>query len=112
MSKLHLSEKLYGACVEASRLCMVMEWVPMGSLFDVLHNARIALPWPLRWKMALDAAIGINALQHEPPILHRDIKSLNFLVTSDRACRPASKSPISAWRWCATRPDRPPPNLR
>src|SRR5690242_6925141 len=67
MSKLHMAEivQLYGACVEPNRLCMVMELVKCGSLWDVLHKndtypSASVLTGDVRWKMALDAAIGIN----------------------------------------------------
>jgi hypothetical protein len=45
--------------VVLSPLCMVTEFCERGNLFDLLHNRDIPLPWPLRKKMALDAAKGM-----------------------------------------------------
>jgi serine/threonine protein kinase len=56
---------------------LVMELMPKGSLYDLLHN-RQALPWTIRFRIALDAAWGLNDLH--PKILHRDLKSLNILL--------------------------------
>lgn len=42
----------------------------------------IELPWVKRVRMALDAASGMTFLHSlEPPIVHRDLKSMNLLVT-------------------------------
>ncbi len=46
--------------VVVSPLCMVTEFCSRGNLFDLLHNAEVSLPWPLRKRMALDAAKGMT----------------------------------------------------
>ena len=63
------------------------EYCAKGSLFDVLRAAArskergAALTWQLRLHMAVDAARGLLYLhRHAPPIIHRDVKSPNFLV--------------------------------
>lgn len=67
--------------------CVVTEFCPMRSLFDVLerawHEPALAkrLNWPRRLLMALDAARGMLALhEHVVPILHTDLKSPNLFV--------------------------------
>jgi hypothetical protein len=45
--------------VVVSPLCMVTEFCERGNLFDLLHNRDVPLSWPLRKKMALDAATGM-----------------------------------------------------
>ena len=67
---------------------IVTEYCPRGSLTDVLRmakeNAELAqyLTWPRRIAMLTDAAQGMLFLhKHRPPIIHRDLKSPNLLVT-------------------------------
>ncbi len=58
--------------------CMVMEYMPKGSLYNVL-GSDIELPWDKRWVIAMDIAYGVEEL-HSRNIIHRDIKSLNVLL--------------------------------
>ena len=71
-----------GACCDP--ICLVTEYCHKGNLFDVLQNAPSSLEWSLVLKLATDAARGMAFLHaHKPVIIHRDLKSLNLLV-SDR----------------------------
>jgi len=47
-------------------------------LFDLLHKLKhINLDWDQRIKICMDIAQGMNYLhQANPPIIHRDLKSL------------------------------------
>eukprot|EP01127_Copromyxa_protea_P020199 TRINITY_DN6713_c0_g1_i1.p1 TRINITY_DN6713_c0_g1~~TRINITY_DN6713_c0_g1_i1.p1 ORF type:complete len:893 (+),score=139.48 TRINITY_DN6713_c0_g1_i1:40-2718(+) len=76
--------KFYGAVIEKN-LCMVMELCERGSLHDVLlKNTELKLNWDYGLNFSRDIAEGISVLHnHEPPIIHRDLKSLNLLVTKD-----------------------------
>ncbi len=80
-----------GVCVKP--VCLITEYCRNGNLFDVLHGTNsvtdfsappefsIALSWSLKLKLAMDAARGINFLHtSDPPIIHRDLKSLNLLI--------------------------------
>jgi len=70
-----------GGCLEPPNLCFVTEFVSRGSLYNVLKNNEKELTWPIRLQMALEAAKGLLYLHHQkPPIVHRDLKSLNLLV--------------------------------
>ena len=71
-----------GVVVDGSRLSMVTELMPKGSLFNLIHNhSNIELDPKLRLRMALDVAKGMNQLHLcNPPIVHRDLKSPNLLV--------------------------------
>uniref|UniRef100_A0A6A7GAJ4 non-specific serine/threonine protein kinase n=1 Tax=Hirondellea gigas TaxID=1518452 RepID=A0A6A7GAJ4_9CRUS len=69
-----------GACTVPPHLCLVTELLEM-SLFDLLHNTSIPLPWRIKVKMALGTARGLEFLHLcDPPILHRDLKSANILL--------------------------------
>jgi serine/threonine protein kinase len=60
---------------------IVMEYMPMGSLFDVLQNDDVALAWDAKTRFAVDIARGMTYLhERKPPLLHGDLKSLNVLV--------------------------------
>lgn len=80
--------QLYGACVN-EELCMVMELCEKGSLYDVLQGPT-KFDWPLGIRMFREITTGIKVLHDSTPSLfHRDLKSLNVLVTSDLHCRVA-----------------------
>ncbi|CAF1389530.1 unnamed protein product, partial [Rotaria sordida] len=76
----------YGACTETGKYALVMEYMSLGSLYKILHKDKLSLDWFNRLSVALQAAKGINYLHKlQPPILHRDIKSLNLLLDEFRA---------------------------
>ncbi|CAF3167779.1 unnamed protein product [Rotaria socialis] len=71
----------YGACTEIGKYALVMEYMSLGSLYKLLHKDKLVLDWSERLSIALQAANAINHLHKlQRPILHRDIKSLNFLL--------------------------------
>ena len=75
---------LVGACPEYG--CLVYEYMPNGSLGEVLHGKKGGhLQWATRFKIAVEAAKGLCYLHHDcsPPILHRDVKSNNILLDAD-----------------------------
>ena len=80
-----------GACWEPF-ICLVLEFMPAGSLDKLLWvepgdiDARADLTWdePLL-KMATDCALAMSFLHaFTPPIIHRDLKSPNLLISADR----------------------------
>jgi serine/threonine protein kinase len=73
---------MYGACMEPEKYALVVEYMSLGSLYDVLRRKTVQFTWPDRWLIALQITKGINYLHTLPkPIIHRDIKSHNVLMT-------------------------------
>ncbi|KAL7123748.1 hypothetical protein ABFS83_14G003600 [Erythranthe nasuta] len=70
-----------GAVSSPQCLCIVTEFLPRGSLFQLLQRNTSKLEKRRLIHMALDIARGMNYLHHwNPPIVHRDLKSSNLLV--------------------------------
>ena len=67
---------------------IVMEYLPKGSLYQVLHNNSEPLEWKVRYQIASDVAVGLSFL-HKENIIHRDLKSLNVLVDNAMHARVA-----------------------
>ncbi|MBA0746205.1 hypothetical protein Gogos_008744 [Gossypium gossypioides] len=61
---------------------IVVEYMPNGSLYDLLHSASYKSPgWHMRVRFALQVAKAVRALHSSnPPVIHRDIKSSNVLI--------------------------------
>nr|UDO46925.1 ser/thr kinase [Pandoravirus massiliensis] len=68
------------ACTRPPKMCIVMEYMALGSLYDLLHNELVPeVPHALVVKMAYQAAKGMHFL-HSSGVVHRDLKSLNLLL--------------------------------
>ena len=65
-------------------ICLCFERCDKGSLKALLDNKTVALSWPLRVKLACGIARGMAELYGYLPIIqHRDLKSMNILLSSD-----------------------------
>eukprot|EP01006_Ploeotia_vitrea_P022552 TRINITY_DN54962_c0_g1_i1.p1 TRINITY_DN54962_c0_g1~~TRINITY_DN54962_c0_g1_i1.p1 ORF type:complete len:777 (+),score=416.56 TRINITY_DN54962_c0_g1_i1:39-2333(+) len=70
-----------GVSMAHPHLCIVTEYVDRGSLFDLLRDETSPLTWTRSLQIAMDIAQAMNYLhKYDPPILHRDLKSLNILI--------------------------------
>lgn len=68
-----------GAVVQPPQLAIVTEFMPRGSLFRILHRAKVDIDPKRRLAMAMDIAKGLNYLHScRPMIVHRDLKSPNL----------------------------------
>jgi hypothetical protein len=64
-------------------MCLVTEYLPTGDLYHYLHSDE-HISESRKVEMALDIARGLSFLHSSsPPILHRDLKSPNLLLTGD-----------------------------
>lgn len=79
---------LLGVCVEESNLISVYDYMARGSLEDNLHINNMnesVLSWEVRYNIAVGIAEALNYIHNEcpQPVIHRDVKSSNILLTED-----------------------------
>ncbi|CAL8112116.1 unnamed protein product [Orchesella dallaii] len=71
--------EFYGACVVTPNIAIVMEFMPEGSLHDVLHVEGRQVTLANKFQMGEDILSAL-AYIHDLNIVHRDIKSMNVFV--------------------------------
>lgn len=78
---------LLGINIECDQLISVYNLLAKGSLEDNLHGKKAKQPlrWNLRFKVALGIAEALSYIHNECPlpVIHRDIKSSNILLSDD-----------------------------
>uniref|UniRef100_A0A1D1ZMC3 Protein kinase domain-containing protein n=1 Tax=Auxenochlorella protothecoides TaxID=3075 RepID=A0A1D1ZMC3_AUXPR len=77
--------QFYGASMLPEAFFLVTEMMTGGDLYGALRRHPELLAWDkLGRKVALDVALGLHYLQsRRPPVLHRDLKSPNILLTGE-----------------------------
>ncbi|OIT38847.1 PREDICTED: serine/threonine-protein kinase-like protein At3g51990 [Nicotiana attenuata] len=67
---------------------IVVEFMPHGSLYELLHSSSKPPNWARRVRFALQIAKGVHFLHcSNPPVIHRDIKSSNILIDGNFSAR-------------------------
>ncbi|EFJ15938.1 hypothetical protein SELMODRAFT_41780, partial [Selaginella moellendorffii] len=76
---------LRGWCHEKSKLILVYEFMPNGSLDTILFDHRRVLQWDQRYNIARGIAEALAFLHGgwEHKIVHRDVKAANVLLDAD-----------------------------
>ncbi|CAI9092027.1 OLC1v1027163C1 [Oldenlandia corymbosa var. corymbosa] len=87
--------RLLGCCSNNQCTMLLYEYMPNGSLDDLLHGKNkgdnLVADWLTRYKIALGVAQGICYLHHDcdPVIVHRDLKPSNILLDCEMEARVA-----------------------
>ncbi|GJN12465.1 hypothetical protein PR202_ga30744 [Eleusine coracana subsp. coracana] len=100
--------RLLGWCTNGETTMLLYEYMPNGSLHDLLHAANntcnkasdnskeeavvlVELDWDARRRIALGVAQGVSYLHHDclPAVAHRDLKPSNILLDADMEARVA-----------------------
>ncbi|CAL1355541.1 unnamed protein product [Linum trigynum] len=78
---------LIGVCIEEGSLILVYDFLSNGSLEESLQDdgEKAVLPWDVRFRVAVEVAEALSYLHREcpRPVIHRDVKSSNILLSSD-----------------------------
>ncbi|XP_020588055.1 probable leucine-rich repeat receptor-like protein kinase At5g05160 [Phalaenopsis equestris] len=80
---------LTGFCFENKKLVLVFDFLSRGSLEDNLHGnegGKNSPGWAERYKIAVGVAEALHYLHEssaEQPVIHRDVKSSNILLSDD-----------------------------
>ncbi|XP_038109700.1 LIM domain kinase 1 isoform X1 [Culex quinquefasciatus] len=75
--------RFIGVLYKDKKLHLVTEYIPGGSLKELIHDSGLPLSWKQRICFARDISCGMSYL-HSMNIIHRDLNSLNCLVREDR----------------------------
>ncbi|XP_071729704.1 serine/threonine-protein kinase STY13-like [Rutidosis leptorrhynchoides] len=80
--------RFIGACYKPTVWCIVTEYAKGGSVRQFLSRRRDkkSVPLKLAIKQALDVAKGMEFI-HGVGVIHRDLKSDNLLIASDRSIK-------------------------
>ncbi|XP_063155529.1 receptor-interacting serine/threonine-protein kinase 2 [Candoia aspera] len=91
---------ILGICNEPQFLGIVTEYMPNGSLNQLLHGKNVYpdIAWSIRFRILYEIALGVNYLHNmSPPLLHHDLKTQNILLDSDFHVKIADFG-LSKWR--------------
>ncbi|XP_068643863.1 probably inactive leucine-rich repeat receptor-like protein kinase At5g06940 [Aristolochia californica] len=77
--------KLMGFCYSHDFVVLIYEYLPKGSLGDLIKKPGFSLDWEIRLKIAVGIARGLAYLHKDyvPHLLHRNMKARNVLLDMD-----------------------------
>lgn len=77
--------KILGFCYCDDSIFMIYEYLPGGSLGDLIRQPDFELTWSDRLRIALGVAQGLAYLHKDyvPHLIHRDVRSNNILLDSE-----------------------------
>ncbi|KAJ1919420.1 hypothetical protein H4219_002012 [Mycoemilia scoparia] len=79
--------RFIGVCTNLSHLCIVTELCGNGDLFDYMRKTQKPTFGQLMMYMH-DIALGVSYLHtRRPSVIHRDLKSMNILISSDNRAK-------------------------
>uniref|UniRef100_A0A0G4H9D9 non-specific serine/threonine protein kinase n=1 Tax=Chromera velia CCMP2878 TaxID=1169474 RepID=A0A0G4H9D9_9ALVE len=81
--------QIYAACRTPPKLAILLEFLPRGTLFDLLHGGpkqRVDLSREVTMRIALQVACALEHI-HSVGLVHRDVKSHNVLFGSDMTAK-------------------------
>jgi len=80
-SNIHM---ILGGCLMPPNVCVFTELMPVGSLFQLLHDPEFNMDQRLALKFVMEVAKAIGYLHDQNPFfVHRNLKTSNILVTED-----------------------------
>jgi len=89
---------LLGWCTDGEATLLLYEYMPNGSLDNLLHGAadagaagKAGLDWDALRRITVGMAQGVSYLHHDcvPAVAHRDLKPSNILLDADMEARVA-----------------------
>jgi len=75
-----------GCCNRPPHVLMLMEYMPGGSLYDLLFKRRVALDFEQKCQMASEVAEGLSYI-HGLSVVHRDLKTANIVLDKALRCK-------------------------
>ncbi|KAF8022384.1 hypothetical protein BT93_F0040 [Corymbia citriodora subsp. variegata] len=78
--------KLKGICLETKIPSLVYEYIPNGTLFQLIHQNELTISWEQRFKIATEAALALKHM-HSKTICHGNIKSANILLDQNNSVK-------------------------
>ncbi|KAL3840049.1 hypothetical protein ACJIZ3_024640 [Penstemon smallii] len=96
---------LFGFCFEDNNLLLVYDFLSRGSLEENLDGSKkdqVAFGWSERHKVAIGVAEALDYLHNREaqPVIHRDVKSSNILLSDD--FEPQVLSDFGLAKWAST----------